>query len=149
MSRAILERLEQIANNVLHDGDVAGWMGIHDEDYNYIVSALREQLAEIAELEKLVLEARNQGYALREIEHANDRRLLDSYRHKNSEQHKEITRLLASNRTLQASYQQLVEALKRAEGYMFLACQPDKGDLFGEFDEKNREVLARIAEEKE
>ncbi len=34
--------------------------------------------------------------------------------------------------------------LKAAEGYMFLACQPNQGDLFGEFDEKNQKALERM-----
>ncbi len=35
----------------------------------------------------------------------------------------------------------LEEALKRAEGYMFMACQPNQGELFGEFDDLNLKAL--------
>lgn len=37
----------------------------------------------------------------------------------------------------------LKAALKIAEGYMFMACQPDRGDLFGEFDDKMRAELSK------
>lgn len=35
-------------------------------------------------------------------------------------------------------------ALKIAESYMFQACQPNQGNLFAEFDDKNRSSLTRI-----
>jgi len=50
---------------------------------------------EIKEARELVNYAEGQGFARREAEHANDRRLLDSYRQKNCEQHKELERLRA------------------------------------------------------
>lgn len=38
------------------------------------------------------------------------------------------------------------EALKMSEGYIFMLTQPDKGDIFGEWDEKYHQALARADE---
>lgn len=36
------------------------------------------------------------------------------------------------------------DGLKNAESAMFYACQPNRGDLFDEFDDKNRPLLTKI-----
>lgn len=52
----------------------------------------------------------------------------------------------AANDLLMQDAKELVAALKNAESYMFQACQPDRGELFGEFDDKNRAALAKWRE---
>lgn len=44
---------------------------------------------------------------------------------------------------LNARITELVTALKKAEGYMFEATQPDQGDLFSKFDDDVMKVLRK------
>ncbi len=38
-----------------------------------------------------------------------------------------------------------MQVFKMAEGYMFMACQPSQGKLFGEFDDNMKKILKQIA----
>ncbi len=54
----------------------------------------------------------------------------------------ENARLLPILKALCEDRERLRAWQKRAEGFMFAACQPDKGDMFSQFDEENLKVRA-------